>query len=112
MTADALFGEKHIDELRILQRCSSSNPLHPGHARIVQLLDHFEYHGPHGVHLCLVLELLGTNLSDIQRAYHREKKELPSRVVKRITKDILLGLDYLHRSCRIVHTGRTKFPFC
>lgn len=45
MTADALFGEKHIDELNILRRTSSMNPKHPGHSLIIQLLDHFEYHG-------------------------------------------------------------------
>jgi serine/threonine-protein kinase SRPK3 len=106
MTADALHGEKHIDELNILRRTSSANPRHPGHSRIVQLLDHFEYTGPHGLHLCLVLEVLGTSLGGLRDLYRStEKREVPSAIVKRFTNQILLGLDYLHHSCGIVHTG-------
>ena len=105
MTADALYGEKHIDELNILQRVASANPQHPGKSRIIQLLDHFECYGPHGIHLCLVLEVLGPSLSDIQRLYHEEQREIPSIIVKRVVKQLLLGLDYLHRHCGIVHTG-------
>jgi serine/threonine-protein kinase SRPK3 len=105
MTADALYGEKHIDELNILQKTASANPQHPGHHRIVQLLDHFQYKGPHGIHLCLVLEVLGPNLRDLQDLYHAEQWEVPSIIVKRVTKQLLVGLDYLHRSCGIVHTG-------
>lgn len=107
MTADALYGEKHIDELNILQRTASVDPQHPGFSRIVQLLDHFEYNGPHGLHLCLVLEVLGPSLGDVQDLYHAKQWEVPSTVVKRFTKQILVGLDYLHHSCGIVHTGTT-----
>jgi serine/threonine-protein kinase SRPK3 len=109
MTADALLGEKHIDELRILQRTGLANPQHQGYSRIVQLLDHFEHHGPHGTHLCLVMELLGTNLSDIQSLYLRQQKAVPSIIVRRFLKQVLIGLDYLHRSCGIVHTGDRHF---
>lgn len=105
MTADALYGEKHIDELNILQRTASANPQHPGHDRIIQLLDHFQLEGPHGIHLCLVLEVLGPSLGEIQDLYHAEQWEVPSIIVKRVTKQLLLGLDYLHRFCGIVHTG-------
>ena len=105
LTADALYGEKHIDELNILQRTASANPRHPGHDRIVQLLGHFQCKGPNGTHLCLVLEVLGPSLRDIQDRYHTEQREMPSIIVKRVTKQVLIGLDYLHRSCRIVHTG-------
>ena len=106
MTADALHGEKHIDELNILRRTSSASPRHPGHSRIVQLLDHFEYTGPHGLHLCLVLEVLGPSLGALGDLYRStEKREVPSAIPKRFTKQILLGLDYLHHSCGIVHTG-------
>jgi serine/threonine-protein kinase SRPK3 len=105
MTADALFGERHIDELRILQRTGSANPQHPGHSRIVQLLDHFEHNGPHGTHLCLVMEMLGPNLSDIQSLYLSQQQTVPSIIVRRFLKQVLIGLDYLHRSCGIIHTG-------
>jgi len=105
MTADALSGEKHIDELRILQKIGSGDSQHPGQSRIVSLLDHFEHHGPHGTHLCLVMEMLGPSLSDIQSLYLRQQQTVPSIIVKRFLKQVLMGLDYLHRYCGIVHTG-------
>jgi serine/threonine-protein kinase SRPK3 len=56
-----------------------------------------------------VLEVLGPSLRDIQDRYHTEQREVPSLIVKRATKQVLVGLDYLHRSCRIVHTGTPPF---
>lgn len=105
LTADAIIGAKHIDELRVLQRTMSTDPHHVGYGRIVALLDHFEHQGPHGTHLCLVLELLGPSISVVRQLYERQGCEIPLAVVKRITKQILFGLDYLHRLCGIVHTG-------
>ena len=105
LTADALSGESHIDVLNMLLRATSTDPQHPGFSRIVQLLDHFEYKGPHGLHLCLVLEVMGPSLGDIHDLYHTKQMEVPSTVVKSFTKQLLLGLDYLHHSCGIVHTG-------
>ena len=105
VTADALSSEKHIDELRMLQKTGSGDGQHPGQLRIVSLLDHFEHHGPHGTHLCLVMELLGPSLSDIKSLYLRQKQKVPLIIVKRFLKQALMGLDYLHRSCGIVHTG-------
>jgi serine/threonine-protein kinase SRPK3 len=109
LTADAITGEPHIDELRMLQKAYSADIRSRGHSRIVQLLDHFEHSGPHGIHLCLVLELLGPNLEDVKNFYMMQKQMIPSKVAKRLVKQILLGLDYLHRSCKIVHTGETGF---
>jgi len=96
---------RHNDELRMLQRTMSVDPRYPGHSRIVQLLDHFQYTGPHGVHLCLVMEVLGPRLSDLQLFYRAQRRTIPSNIIKRVTKQVLLGLDYLHRKCGIVHTG-------
>jgi serine/threonine-protein kinase SRPK3 len=106
MTADALYGEKHIDELRILQTTNSTNVHDPGHSRIVQLRQNFEHLGPNGAHLCLVLELLGPSMSDVQRFFRQKQKAIPSVIVKRVLRQTLLGLDYLHHSCGIVHTGK------
>lgn len=107
LTADAIQGPKHIDELRILQRTMSVDPQHPGYGRIVHLLDHFEHKGPYGIHLCLVLELLGPTVSDVQSTYQEQRREIPAPVVKKISKQILQGLDYLHQSCGIIHTGNS-----
>ena len=55
-----------------------------------------------GVHVCMVFEVLGENLLGlIKRWNHRG---IPMPLVKQITKQVLLGLDYLHRECGIIHT--------
>lgn len=95
LTADAITGDIHLDESRM---SGSADIQAPGHSRIVQLLDHFEHAGPHGIHLCLVLELLGPNLDAF---FMEQGKMIPWKVVESLIKQILLGLDYLHRSCKI-----------
>lgn len=47
-------------------------------------------------------EVLGSNLLTIIRQYRH--RGLPILVVKRIVKQVLMGLDYLHRECGIIHT--------
>jgi serine/threonine-protein kinase SRPK3 len=50
----------------------------------------------------MVFEVLGENLlTYIRRAQYRG---LELAVVKRIAKQVLMGLDYMHRECTIIHT--------
>ena len=66
------------------------------------MLDHFTHNGPNGKHVCMAFEVLGENLLSVIKRYHY--KGIPVPIVKRIAKQILLGLDYLHRKCGIIHT--------
>jgi serine/threonine-protein kinase SRPK3 len=96
------YRETALDEIKLLEKIASANPLHPGRQHIVSLLDHFEHSGPNGVHVCLVFEALGESvLSTIKRYQYRG---LPVHIVKQIAKQVLLGLDYLHRECGVIHT--------
>lgn len=80
----------------------SANKDHPGRKHVVSLLDSFTHKGPNGSHVCMVFEVLGENLLGlIKRWNHRG---IPMPLVKQITKQVLLGLDYLHRECGIIHT--------
>ncbi|KAK2737820.1 serine/threonine protein kinase, CMGC group [Myotisia sp. PD_48] len=98
----AHYTETAIDEIKLLNRINSANPNHPGRRHVVSLLDSFEHRGPNGVHVCMVFEVLGENLLGlIKRWNHRG---IPTPLVKQITKQVLLGLDYLHRECGIIHT--------
>ena len=72
----------------------------------MQLLDNFYHFGPHGSHLCLVSEVLGESVQRLSTKY--ERYLLPIPIVKQITQQVLVGLDYLH-SCNIIHTGTTTF---
>ncbi|KAI0782077.1 kinase-like domain-containing protein [Abortiporus biennis] len=114
------FAETATDEIRLLQRIhtssippttpSPSNPYpplspsqtHAGRSHVVSLLDHFTHDGPNGRHICEVFEILGESLLDFCNRY--EYKGVPMNLVKQISKQLLLGLDYLHRCCGIIHT--------
>lgn len=98
----AHYTETAIDEIKLLNKVVQANMNHPGRKHVVSLLDSFEHKGPHGTHVCMVFEVLGENLLGlIKRWNHRG---IPMPLVKQITKQVLLGLDYLHRECGIIHT--------
>ena len=98
----AHYTETAIDEIKLLSKIVQANPDHPGRKHVVSLLDSFEHKGPNGVHVCMVFEVLGENLLGlIKRWNHRG---IPMPLVRQITKQVLLGLDYLHRDCGIIHT--------
>ncbi|RQM07148.1 hypothetical protein DH86_00003493 [Scytalidium sp. 3C] len=98
----AHYTETAIDEIKLLKKIVAAKPDHPGRKHVVSLLDSFEHKGPNGTHVCMVFEVLGENLLGlIKRWNHRG---IPMPLVKQITKQVLLGLDYLHRECGIIHT--------
>ena len=71
-------------------------------SRVVQLYNHFKIQGPHGYHICMVFEVLGPNLLKLMQ--HYSLQGIPLLVVKKLTKQILQGLYYLHENCGIIHT--------
>lgn len=98
----AHYTETAVDEIKLLNKIVQANPDHPGKKHVVSLLDSFDHKGPNGLHVCMVFEVLGENLLGlIKRWNHRG---IPMPLVKQITKQVLLGLDYLHRECGIIHT--------
>ncbi len=50
----------------------------------------------------MVFEILGVNLLEIIKRYNYRGIPLP--LVRIIARQVLLGLDYLHRVCKIIHT--------
>ncbi len=50
----------------------------------------------------MVFEILGVNLLEIIKRY--DYKGLPMNLCRIIAKQILVGLDFLHRICGIIHT--------
>ena len=77
-------------------------PSHVGRHHVISLLHHFTITGPNGRHVALVFECLGDNLLSLIKRY--DYQGVPIRIVKLITRQVLLGLDYLHRVCGIIHT--------
>lgn len=69
---------------------------------VVQLLDYFEHLGPNGKHVCMVFETMGPNVLALIKRYNF--KGIPLPIVRKVAAHILIGLDYLHRVCGIIHT--------
>ncbi|XP_053705660.1 SRSF protein kinase 3 [Synchiropus splendidus] len=93
------FTQAGQDELALL-RCSSGASRHPASQRIVGLLDEFKLAGVNGVHICLVLELLGPDLRSWQLC---SGSPLSRPLAKQILTQVLQGLDFLHTHCKIIH---------
>ena len=68
----------------------------------VQLLNAFIYQGPYGKHFCMVFEILGVNLLEIIKRY--KYKGIPINLCRKMARQILIGLHYLHSQCGIIHT--------
>ncbi|KAJ3729689.1 kinase-like domain-containing protein [Lentinula raphanica] len=111
------YTETALDEIKLLQRLitSSAPPsattqigalspslLHPGRSHVISFLDHFRHRGPNGTHVCMVFEVLGENLLGLIKRH--QSKGVPMGLVKQIGKQVLLGLDYMHRCCGVIHT--------
>lgn len=92
------------EEYKIEQHIATSDPSHPGHALFRTSKDHFRVDGPDGSHLCLAYEPLREPLWLYQMHFKDDIIPLPS--VKAYVKAFLAGLDYLHTSCKIAHTGK------
>ncbi|GJS34318.1 SRSF protein kinase 3-like protein [Tanacetum coccineum] len=94
------FVQAALHEIEVLSTITENDP---GNRKcVVQLVDHFKHRGPNGQHLCMVLEFLGDSLLHLIR-YNRYKG-LNLNKVREICRCILIGLDYLHRELRIIHT--------
>ena len=68
----------------------------------IQLLNSFIHSGSNGKHFAMVFEIMGVTLLEIIKRYNYRGIPLP--LVRIIAKQVLIGLDYLHRICHIIHT--------
>ncbi|KAG5648224.1 hypothetical protein DXG03_006181 [Asterophora parasitica] len=96
------YAETARDEIKLFSRVASFSPTHPGRSHIVSFLDSFVNQGPEASHVCIVFEPLGENL--LALIERNKKKGVPRALVKAIARQILLGLQYLHDECDLVHT--------
>lgn len=96
------YAETARDEIRLLRKVMAANPSHPGRDYIVSYLDSFQHVGPEETHICMVFEPLGENL--LALIERNKAKGVPRSLVKAIARQIILGLQYLHDECDLVHT--------
>lgn len=87
------YTEAARDEITLLSQISEGDPDSTKHC--CRLLDSFEHSGPHGLHVCMVFEVLGDNLLSLIKAF--DYKGVPLPIVRTLVRQMLVGLDYLHR---------------
>ncbi|KAI9511789.1 kinase-like protein [Russula earlei] len=96
------YTETALDEIKLLRQITNASPSHPGRAHIVSFLDSFTHTISSTSHICIAFEPLGANLLSLIEKNRR--KGVPPCLVKSISKQVLLGLQYLHDECDLVHT--------
>jgi len=100
--SDDKYTETANDEIKLLRSVMDADKNDPNRDKVVHLLDEFKVCGIHGMHVCMVMEVLGCNLLKLITNSNYSGIPLPN--LKIILRQILEALDYLHRKCRIIHT--------
>ena len=72
------------------------------HTHCLQMYDWFFHFGVNGKHFVMAFDVLGKNLLSLVKKY--DYRGIPMPIVREITKQLLMGLDYMHRICNIIHT--------
>ncbi|KAL5521472.1 hypothetical protein ACEPAF_2220 [Sanghuangporus sanghuang] len=76
-----------------------ASPPHPGWFRVSGYLDAFPCENSQ--HLVIVFPLYGENMKEFMRG--EPDKRLTAPLAKKVAKDTLLALDYLHSHCAVIH---------
>lgn len=87
-------------ELSILSYLSQQRNSDWMSRHVITLLDSFQHHGPNGKHVCIVSEALSASvssvLSDTFEYFNGVVSVFPNWMAKRILRQILFGLCFLH----------------
>lgn len=109
LTDVATYGQGRVSyEKRVMERISRMPTANDDTSHLLHLIDEFTTNGDHGEHLCLVTEVLGSSVLDLQRRNINGKRAiapLPQQVVKQLARHVLRALQTLHEDCSVVHTG-------
>ncbi|KAG1744912.1 uncharacterized protein EDB91DRAFT_1345806 [Suillus paluster] len=84
-----------VDSLRTIK---TVNPDHPGYQHLYDAVAERSHHGPH---ICIITNVPGANMISLRRLKPNGRGAFPFPIAKRIVKQTLLALDYLHRTLRV-----------
>lgn len=96
------YTEAAEDEVKLLRAVREHDPKSKAPGHIVLLYDDFKHYGPHGCHICMVMNVLGKNLLHMIKV--NKYKGVKMCIVQRIIRQTLQGLESLHNKCKIIHT--------
>lgn len=100
--ATLLIDAKLNPEIIVNELVSSADRSHPGYNYCLSSITSFRIKSIAGKHICLVLPLMNGSIIDL---HPLTGTRFEVSTAKRIIKDVLRGLDYLHNCCGYVHTG-------
>ena len=66
------------------------------------MYDWFNHFGVHGKHFTMAFEVLDKNLLSLIKSHNY--KGIPMPMIRVITRQLLMALDYMHRVCGLIHT--------
>lgn len=90
------YGEAAREEIQVLRDLDAFESR--GKNRIVAMIDHFEHKG----HVCIVFQVLGKSLLRLIQRFNYNGVPLP--LVRKIVRQLLEGLVFIHEEARCVHT--------
>lgn len=97
LSEDFLKGRREI-----AKKLMVTNPKHPGYKHVRFMLDTFSIKTKHGIHLCVVYDVLREPLDECQRNF--SSGVFGSDKLRKLLPVLLQGLEYMHTECHIVHT--------
>jgi serine/threonine-protein kinase SRPK3 len=89
-------------ESDVYRAVGTTNPEHPGFDHCLRLRRSLITKSAAGGHICFVTDVLSSGLATLRPP---GQNRFPLPIAKRIIKQVLLALDYLHRECGYIHTG-------
>lgn len=96
----------NTSELAIFPYLKQQGNSDPTSKHVIALLDHFGHQGPNGKHVCIVSEVLGASVSNVLKTCpeysHGRRNFFPKSMVKRILRQVLMGMCFLH-SHGVIH---------
>ncbi|KAJ3438896.1 hypothetical protein M0812_14911 [Anaeramoeba flamelloides] len=99
--SEQIFTQAARDEIQLLKKVTQQDQ--SKNSKVIRILDSFVHLGSNGKHVCMVFEFLdGTTLLTLIKKY--EYKGIPIPLLKNICRQVLIGLDFLHAKCKIIHT--------
>lgn len=90
----------HVEKLKSLYNNADLHNIF----RPLLLYDSFPIYGIHGKHYCSVFEVMGPNLLEVIQHFEYKNIIMPINLVKKITRDVLIQLIYLHDFVHMIHT--------
>jgi serine/threonine protein kinase len=97
---------EHINSVTCRPKGSSHAQLPGSTSRnyVRKMLDSFDLSGPHGTHICLVLEALGMNFEEVRALSPGGRFE--AALIRETFRCILRAIHFLHVEAQVIHTGQ------